>query len=324
MGTTLKRNQAHTDRLHKPTIGADIRPNRQQHQLIIADGLCPQIAKLLPGALHEVVALDQCVNPLAAISAILEERRTQGDPIQTLHIIAHGKPGEIHLGGSQVNTACISSNKESLRSWHTETIKIWSCEAGQDLDFIDQLANSTNAEVCAAKNKLNTSSWEIYNNINPTKSSHINEAFKASRLNLFKGSLALVSLPFDDGFVGDPGTGNKAINVTRLNTGNSFGWSNLQFIQESDAVNDNGNPIYKEIADQGNDIVGSVIITDWSGTKHTINGFVNWRQTSRSTVETAVFETFEAKTLATSSSGDYAIGTGDYIGLTFNGFDPET
>ena len=74
-----------------------------KRELIIADGLCPQIAELLPGALHELLALGQNQNPLAAISAELEKRRIQGRPVQTLHIVAHGRPGAFRLGGQWVD-----------------------------------------------------------------------------------------------------------------------------------------------------------------------------------------------------------------------------
>ena len=42
------------------------------HNLIIADGLCPKIAELLPGALHELVALGAALQRASALPALLE------------------------------------------------------------------------------------------------------------------------------------------------------------------------------------------------------------------------------------------------------------
>ncbi len=70
--------------------------------LIVADGLCSQIAELLPGALHEIVALGASANPLAAITQELLRKRQTGQPLDTLHIVAHGRPGALQIGGRWV------------------------------------------------------------------------------------------------------------------------------------------------------------------------------------------------------------------------------
>lgn len=50
-------------------------------ELIVADGLCPQIAQLLSSAQQEVEGLRDCAAPLAAITEALAERRLQGQPV---------------------------------------------------------------------------------------------------------------------------------------------------------------------------------------------------------------------------------------------------
>jgi hypothetical protein len=56
---------------------ADLPSSRQSTQLIVTDGLCPRIGELLPGALHEQVALGLHHNPLTANGAALYKRRLQ-------------------------------------------------------------------------------------------------------------------------------------------------------------------------------------------------------------------------------------------------------
>ena len=119
----------------------------------------------------------------------------------------------------------------------------------------------------------------------------------------------IISIPFSNGFVGDNDANNKSINSKYLT---ALGWSNIQFSQNS--------PQFIFVA-QGNDIPGTILITDNSGVEYGIPGFVKWRAPS-GTVTTLVFQPTSGATLATNSSNGsatYSITTSSYIGLTFNG-----
>lgn len=68
-----------TTSIEASTLAAEFSAlKRSQQELIVADGLCPRISELLPGALHELVALGSSSNPLAAITAELDRRRLEG------------------------------------------------------------------------------------------------------------------------------------------------------------------------------------------------------------------------------------------------------
>ena len=86
-----------------------------------------------------------------------------------------------------------------------------------------------------------------------------------------------LSVPFNNGFVGNNTANNKST-VSYYTV--ALGWSNLQFTQNSTAT------VFTE---QGNDIAGSVLITDVNGIEYTINGFVKWRAPSGS-VTTICFQ----------------------------------
>jgi hypothetical protein len=93
-----------------------------------------------------------------------------------------------------------------------------------------------------------------------------------------------------------------------------LGWTNLQFAQNSSA---------STFTTQGNDIIGSVLITDASGTEHTVNGFIKWRAPSGS-VTTMVFQPTSGTNITLATNGtngaaSYTITDTKYIGLTFNG-----
>jgi hypothetical protein len=118
-----------------------------------------------------------------------------------------------------------------------------------------------------------------------------------------------LSVPFNNGFVGDNTAQNVSSNSVYMN---SLGWSNIQFAQNSAATT---------FVSQGNDIVGFVLITDNNGVEHTIPGYVKWRAPS-GTVTSLVFAPSATTVLATNGSNGsstYTISTSKYIGLIFNG-----
>ena len=123
----------------------------------------------------------------------------------------------------------------------------------------------------------------------------------------------LITIPFDNGFVGDISGNNKASNSQYLSGTNGIGWSQIQFSQNS-----NSNVFIA----QGNDIIGMISLTDFSGNTFHINGFVKWRAPSGNNPTTLVFEP-DATTSANlttngfNGSNTYLIDNTKYIGLTF-------
>ncbi|MEY4604257.1 MAG: hypothetical protein RIT43_1549 [Bacteroidota bacterium] len=117
-----------------------------------------------------------------------------------------------------------------------------------------------------------------------------------------------LSVPFNEGFVGDNTAQNVSSNSKYLT---SLGWSNIQFAQNSSATT---------FVSQGNDIVGFVLITDNNGVEHSIPGFVKWRAPS-GTVTALVFSPSTTVTLATNGSNgssSYTVSATKYVGLIFN------
>jgi hypothetical protein len=284
-------------------------------QLIVTDGLCPRISELLPGALHELVSLGAVANPIAAITSAIAGQR-----LDTLHIVAHGRPGAFQIGGQWVDSVSLIANAHLLAQWNVGEIALWSCEVGNDRNFVSLLEELTAANIFSTTEKLGNcqgkSIWNLKSaNNNILKAQGI---FYRAQLTSFNGNLALISLPFDDGFVGSNTGVNSAGSVIRLNAGNSLGWTNLQFTQDSSATA-NGNPIFQQ---QGNDIIGTVIITDAAGVEHAIGGFIKWRSPSGNNPTTVVFSASSSTILATTGSSTYTIPAGGYIGLTFANEDP--
>lgn len=123
----------------------------------------------------------------------------------------------------------------------------------------------------------------------------------------------LITVPFNNGFVGDNTANNVSANSKYLSGASGLGWSNVQFAQNSSS---------NIFVAQGNDIIGMVLITDNNGVEHTINGFVKWRAPS-GTVTTMVFQPAVGTNITLATNGNngsstYSITDTKYIGLTFN------
>jgi hypothetical protein len=149
----------------------------------------------------------------------------------------------------------------------------------------------------------------ILRHINPMKCKSI---LLALILLILSGSIYcqnVLSVPFNNGFVGDNTANNVSSNSYYQST---LGWTNIQFAQNSSG---------SAFVSQGNDIVGMVIITDNNGVEHTINGYVKWRAPS-GTVTSLVFSPTSSAVLATNGSNGsatFTINSTKYIGLIFNG-----
>ncbi len=125
----------------------------------------------------------------------------------------------------------------------------------------------------------------------------------------------IITVPFNNGFVGNSGGSNSATSCYYFSGTGGLGWTNVQFMQNS--------PSNIFVA-QGNDIIGSVLITDALGAEHTIPGFVKWRAPSGNSPSTMCFQpnvgsSFTLATNGLNGAATYTITDGYYIGLTFNG-----
>ncbi|MFM7770018.1 MAG: Calx-beta domain-containing protein, partial [Bacteroidota bacterium] len=125
----------------------------------------------------------------------------------------------------------------------------------------------------------------------------------------------LITVPFNNGFVGTNTGNNSASNCYYFSGVGGLGWTNVQFAQNS--------PTNIFVA-QGNDIIGSVLITDANGVEWEIPGFIKWRTPSGGSPSTMVFapnvgSSFTLATNGFNGASTYTITNGNYIGLTFNG-----
>ncbi len=129
------------------------------------------IAGVKPGT--EVVVLDANKDAIDQITQILGDRSN----IDSIHIISHGAPGSLQLGGGSLSLDDIECDRHSLQQWFSRTdsirknrptILLYGCcvaagETGKA--FVKRLSELTGARVAASQNLTGSvakgGDWEL-------------------------------------------------------------------------------------------------------------------------------------------------------------------
>ncbi|QNI79406.1 hemolysin-type calcium-binding repeat family protein [Synechococcus sp. RS9909] len=104
--------------------------------LLVADGSCAKIRELLAEALVPVLWLDGTQDPLQIVTAALAERRRQGQPVQTLHWVSHGRPGVLQVGATCVDRNALLVASKQLIEWQVDQLAFWACDYGVDKSVV--------------------------------------------------------------------------------------------------------------------------------------------------------------------------------------------
>ena len=152
----------------KNSIPAEHSRSTINSELVVADGSCTHIKQLLDGCQASVLWLQGDQDPFLAISQALADRAHQGAPIQTLHWVSHGSPGQLHIGDRSITTAALIAHAQQLKNWGVKDLAIWSCSVGSDPTFISVLEELTGATVWASKQPLGrladgSNHWQLAN-----------------------------------------------------------------------------------------------------------------------------------------------------------------
>ncbi|MEH2342364.1 MAG: FG-GAP-like repeat-containing protein [Nostoc sp.] len=140
-----------------------------KHTLVIIDSAIDDHQILAQGILPtaEVIVLNKHQDGIAQISALCKNHPAVG-----IQIIAHGSPGNLQLGNSQLNLANLHTYRQQLQQWEAAEILIYGCEvaAGETgKTFIEQLHQLTGANIAASAQKIGNTqqggTWELEVNI---------------------------------------------------------------------------------------------------------------------------------------------------------------
>jgi Ca2+-binding RTX toxin-like protein len=109
---------------------------------------------LLPGSIGHTIQPDR--DPIDTITNLLTETGAT-----KLAIVAHGQPGAIQIGNGQIDRAMLETRSGLLQEWGLDSIALYSCEVGADVEFIQRLGELTGAQVSASTGKLGAGNWEL-------------------------------------------------------------------------------------------------------------------------------------------------------------------
>ncbi|MBD2454299.1 DUF4347 domain-containing protein [Nostoc sp. FACHB-87] len=116
---------------------------------------------ILPTA--KVTVLNKHTDGITQISALCSNY-----PAASIQIIAHGSPGCLQLGNSQLNLDNLHSYSQQLQQWQATEILIYGCEVAQGeqgKSFIQKLHQITKANIAASAGKIGNAqqggSWEL-------------------------------------------------------------------------------------------------------------------------------------------------------------------
>ncbi len=117
---------------------------------LVASSGCPEIQALIAGARIPRSLLPTQKPPLQQITALLHRRAELRHPVDTLHVLAHGRPGAFRFGEQWIDAEALKAHAAELASWGVETIALWSCRVGADANFVALLEELTGARVLAS------------------------------------------------------------------------------------------------------------------------------------------------------------------------------
>mgnify|MGYP006279652279 CR=1 FL=1 len=118
-------------------------------EMVVLDGLCPELRSLLPHARLNPLLIGSAPDPIDVVGEAVA-----AEPVETLHVVAHGRRGGFQLGGQWIDRQALIDHAATLARWGVQRVALWSCSLGQDHDFIALLAELTGAEVWSSDRPL--------------------------------------------------------------------------------------------------------------------------------------------------------------------------
>ena len=161
----------------------------------------------------EVVLLDSLEDGIQQITTVLQ----QSPQIKTVHLVAHGSPGCLKLGNSQLKLETLQKYKSQLKSWSISSLCLYACEVGSGKtgeEFIEKLHQLTKAFIAASANPIGKGNWQLEKTTHPVS---VEVAFQPEVIASYAGVLAEGDL--DTSFGGGDGIVTTAVGY--MDYGNS-------------------------------------------------------------------------------------------------------
>src|SRR5690348_14399626 len=126
-------------------------------ELVFVDHAITEISEFLAGLRPdlEAIVLTSSEHPIKQIARALSQRKA----LSSIHIVAHGRPGEVIFGSGSMSIRNLNEHARDLSSIGTALgraggLFLWSCCIAQGTrgsTFINAFARFTHAKIAAAK-----------------------------------------------------------------------------------------------------------------------------------------------------------------------------
>jgi hypothetical protein len=156
----------------------------RDRELVVYDGSSPEIRGLAAASMVPTMALSREETSLTQLTRIVREQRPR-----VLHIVAHGSPGFVSIGGGEwIYEESLLRHATELKGWSVDSIVLWSCRAGADERFVQTLERLTGAKVSASSSVIGHSdlgaSWQLTRNADRVKNPFSKSALDSWRYSL--------------------------------------------------------------------------------------------------------------------------------------------
>ncbi|WP_193200324.1 DUF4347 domain-containing protein [Nostoc sp. MG11] len=140
---------------HLQTKLLNDRHNSTLHSIVFVDANVDDIQTLVDGVIAEaqVIVLDPQIDGVSQITTALQGRTD----IRAIHIVAHGAPGCLYLGSSELSLKTINAYDTQLSAWASKDILLYGCNVAAGdagAEFIAKLHQLTQANIAASTQKV--------------------------------------------------------------------------------------------------------------------------------------------------------------------------
>ncbi|HEY9642743.1 MAG TPA: DUF4347 domain-containing protein [Coleofasciculaceae cyanobacterium] len=197
--------------------------------LVLIDPAIEQYHQLVSGVLPntEVIVLDPNQDGIEQITQMVSDRRQ----LASLHIVSHGRSGELQLGATRFSSETIARYAQHLRSWATSfqkqaEILLYACEVAVDgagQSFVQQISRLTGMAVSASTTLTGSTAlggnWELNFRTDSISQRRSPLAFQPQVLQTYPAVLATL---VDENFRGADVTNKPWIFGTGTGSANPF------------------------------------------------------------------------------------------------------
>ena len=209
---------------------------------------------------------------------------------RTVRWVVHGRPGELCFKGKKLDVSSLQNPdqlalaREALKD--ADALELISCRvaAGSGRQFVRRLAQALGVRVFASSRPVGPSrlggTYFLDFGYCPFLDRDL-PGYEADPVPGLNHLMATLSVPFENGIVGDQGTNpNKTLALTNFSTLNI----QISFFQQNSNTGQ-----FVDGGSQGNDIPGFLKIVLSDGTSYSISGAINWQDKTGNTTETFGF-----------------------------------